>query len=271
MAAHRTSTAQYQEVDEWTAYWNDRADCQATLAHRLRPAVLQDLWQKMRNHHDLSLNRLRRYQSLHLAILHARQEAGDQLQRVQADGDPELDPCTDAIALRHCIASWQVNLETPISGAQEIQNLFDQFGQPFTRAMLQWLWQQSQSPDSVSVTYSFLELAFFWGIHRTDVLPRPHGTQKGAWAPTFSSCRIGDTLTVALVLRLIRHFFRANPFCQGALCHDINLMSSGVFTPLAGVALTIDRTTAVEILSRISSFTARRPVRRANDLARPFG
>ena len=40
IAAHRVSVAQYQEVDEWTAYWNGRADHQAAQAHRLRPDAL---------------------------------------------------------------------------------------------------------------------------------------------------------------------------------------------------------------------------------------
>jgi len=150
------------------------------------------------------------------------------------------------------------------------QNLFDQFGCHFVRQMVTWLWNQTLESDAVMVEYTFVELAFFWGTQRTDDLPRPHKARKAVWTTNVSNFQVGETLTVALVLRLIRHFFNAASFCEMALCHQINLTAFGVATPLSGVKLSISQTLARQILQQISCFTLRRPIRRANDLARPF-
>ncbi len=270
VAAHRASTAQYQEVDEWTAYWNGRADHQAMQAHRLRATNISTLWTQLRNHHELALQRLIRFQRLHLDVLLARQDAGSNRRLLQEDCEVDIDAPADSFMVRQCAADWQLQLETPIWGALAIQNLVDQFGRPFTGAVLDWLWQQTRAADLVAVQYSFLELAFFWGTRRTEVLPRPDGSTKARWVPNLGGPHIGESATVATVLRLIRHFFVALPFCEADLCRHIDLSQYGVFTPLAGVKLMVSRDMATQILALITSFTTRRPIRRANDLARPF-
>ena len=267
IAAHRESIVNYQSLDEWTAYWNGRADHEAMLAHGHRPPRLRQIWDQLCRWHDSSLAQLCKLQSLHLAILRGRRELQDELRDLHQDAEAELEPLHDTLTERRAVAGWQHLLAAPDWGDPVFLNLVDQFGAPFCRKMVDWIYQQSQSDSAVEITISHLHLAFFWGVNFAGDLPRPHPTRRSTW--TTSVACVGESLTVAAVLRLIRNFFAALKVCP-AQCRQISLIHCGVYTPLTGVVLAVDRHIVRSIELLVSDFTVRRPIRRANDLARPF-
>lgn len=269
--AHRHDTPNYQDTEEWTAYWNGRADFHAGAAHRLRPACFQDKWQALRRFHEFALARLQRYQNLHLAILHAQSEKGAQ-QRLQDEENHHAEGhLPDTLLARACQVDWQGCLESSNWGLQTIQNLFDQFGSHFVRQMLAWLWDQSQKPDAVIGGVFFFRTGLLLGYATYRRLTETTWDSESflGYTPA-SQIRKGETLTVALVLRLIQHFFNAADFCEPALCRHINLAQVGIATPQNGVKIQISRSVAEMVLQLLTNFTLRRPVRRSNDLARPF-
>ena len=118
---------------------------------------------------------------------------------------------------------------------------------------------------------SFLELAVFVATEGKKWVPMPHLHRAGCWqdrdAFNFSDPNLG-----ALV-RLIKAFFHSMDRCFSldiSWCKGINLSFLGVCTPQGGLILAISPDAANLSMDNLRSFTSRRPIRRANDLARPF-
>ena len=266
VASHQQAAPNYISVQEWSAYWNDRADHETRIAHLLLPAELRQHWENAVNYYETELRRLLRLQDLYLCVVRARNQILKQVEDIDQEIENDyVDPPVDAIALRRCEADWQSSLqEVPV---QLVTSLCDQFGAPFTKAMLNWLQELPSSPNPVGVHYTFLEIAFHWGLSRADLLPRPDPLRPKRWR---SSTTLHGPPTLAAVLRLVKHFFAAISVLTPPKSEGISLLGCGVFTPQSGISLVVGTEMARHVWQSLVTFTSRRPIRKANDLSRPI-
>ena len=129
----------------------------------------------------------------------------------------------------------------------------------------------SGDENSGACKISFLELAVYVATEGKKWVPMPHLHRAGCWqdrdAFNFSEPNLG-----ALV-RLVKAFFHSLGQCFSldiCWCKGINLSFLGVCTPQDGLTLAISVDDANLSMDHLKSFTWRRPIRRANDLARPL-
>ena len=271
VAAHGHNTSAWNSVDDWTSYWNNRTDQEAVRAHGLWPRELLQRWRLLREHHEGELRRLLHLQELHLVTLRARTSITAAVEAYREEQDSELNESspTDIVAGRRCTAEWQGGGETLACGVAQFQQLTTQFGLRFCNAMMSWLHGQSLAGDAVSFRISFLEIAILWAQGFATELPRPDSTKKNVWVASTASMTCGAP-TIAAVTRLMRHFFAALVPVAPPKEEGINLLFCGVHTPQAGIPFVGSFRTAQLAVSLLQGFTSHRPIRTANDLARPF-
>ena len=65
IASHRGVVLHVNDVDEWTAMWNERADREACRAHAKRDAQLKQVWTSLVAHHEKTEELLSDLQALH--------------------------------------------------------------------------------------------------------------------------------------------------------------------------------------------------------------
>ena len=271
VAAHGHNTSALNSVDDWTSYWNNRTDQEAVRAHGLWPRELLQRWRLLREHHEGELRRLLRLQELHLVTLRARTSITAAVEAYRDEQDSELNESspTDIVAGRRCTTEWQGGGETLACGVAQFQQLTTQFGLRFCNAMMSWLHGQSLAGDAVSFRISFLEIAILWAQGFATELPRPDSTKKNVWVASTASMTCGAP-TIAAVTRLMRHFFAALVPVAPPKEEGINLLFCRVHTPQAGIPFVGSFRTAQLAVSLLQGFTSHRPIRTANDLARPF-
>ena len=273
VASHRNSPVQWADVDDWTGYWNDRVDHEAALAHRLRPTALHDLRTRMIDAHLYAKNLLLRLYHFHLGLF---QTLPDERQADEMVEEPVTDTfAADPDELRLQIGTtWQVELpENPLCHPG-VQRLCNNFPAQFVSELLLWLRGESLKADVVTLQLTYLEMATATaaGMCCTGIpLPDPHRSHHWRDAAELPHMEAGPTM--ALVLKLHKHFFRAasdifdfdlDPHCKVSLAHR------GVAVPQTGIMLMISRSTIKKIGERLCAFTARRLIRTSNDLARPL-
>ena len=129
-------------------------------------------------------------------------------------------------------------------------------------------WEEDES--AVIYKMSFLEVAMVFATDGKRWVPMPHSTRPRCWqdrdAFNFNEPNLG-----ALV-RLAKAFFAAldRSFSLSVTwCKDINLTFLRVHPPQDGLILAVSPVIAEQSMDNLRGFTKRRPIRRANDLARP--
>lgn len=173
-------------------------------------------------------------------------------------------PIHDAIASRRCESTWQESLHELPAALQG--TLCEQFGAPFAMAMLAWLRDLPAAPSPVSIHYTFLEIAYHWAYSRANLLPRPDPRRPNTWSP---STAVHGPHTLAAVLRLVKHFFTRISVLTPLISDRVSLLGCGVFPPQRGISLVIGSETVNHVWNLLGHYTSRRPIRKANDLARP--
>ena len=256
-----------QDLEGWLARWNDRADREANMAMRLHGDDLLDIQRQLLGHHAQELSDLLQLQKLHVAVI-----AG-----VQSNEDPQDETDepvgelgrTDWMVERGCPDSLSFMDALPSDEAAEA--LWDRFGRSFSMNFLSLLRSWNLHPERSQIKVSFLEIALHLAASASSWLPQPHRVKPHAWCERdvagFSEPTLG-----ALV-RLVKTFLRslAQSFCLSIdWCKDINLSAFSVFVPQDGLIVAVPPARITEIGTHLLSFTKRRPIRRANDLSRPF-
>ena len=165
----------------------------------------------------------------------------------------------DIIAARRCDADCC--FETPAWGTPQLLRVTDQFSHRFSKAMLSWLHAQCLSNDAISIRFSFLECG------HSNELPQPHSSLKNTWIASTSLC---TPPTIAAVVRLMRHFYSALFPLAPPKEEGIDLLFCGAHTTQAGFPFVVSLSSVKLAAALLRAFTSHRPIRTANDLARPF-
>ena len=184
----------------------------------------------------------------------------------QEDDLPDPPQDDELIAARRCYADWQGLCEQPAWGSPQLLLVTDQFGLGFSKAMFGWLFAQAQAADAISLRFTFLELAVLWAFGHSNDLPKPHPLKKNTWIAT-ASCM---PMTLAAVVRLMRHFYAALSDLVPPKEEGINLLFAGVHTPQVGFPVVLSLSSVKLASNLLKAFTSQRPIRTVNDLARPF-
>ena len=264
---HAKWTHQDMDFENWAARWNDRADREANMAMKLHGAELLDLHHQLRAHHERELSEVCALQELHLDIV---EKPGQVLEDEEIEARGE-EGSYDLRVERGCPASPSPFADLPHDDDARFEVLRDLFGAVFVMNFLQVIrkWESSEAAEVCQI--SFLELAVFVAIKGKKWVPMPNPQRAGGWqdrdAFNFQEPNLG-----ALV-RLVKAFFHAMSRCFSLdihWCKGINLSLLGVCTPQEGLSLAILLADARLSMAKLKSFTCRRPIRRANDLARPL-
>lgn len=234
VAAHRDHSSTWTSVDEWTAFWNARADAEARKAHFLRPRSMQDLWNRVRDWRTSTIHQLRRLQDFHVKVAKLRVE-------LQASAVPEdisqTDPVADIpwLALRAAsddddwIQTLPANWQTRIVDS----GIAARFGLRFTVAAVEWCLACSQAVDSRACRVALVEVAAYWLLHNAALLP----------TSSTSTCANGSGrhVTIANVMRLFHLFFTSlSTGCPSLrLVSGLNLGMLGIAPLQRGVVLSM--------------------------------
>ena len=273
-AAHRDVTANYQDTEGWSAYWNDRADRAANEAHQQRSEELLDSWNKLLRHHHQQKAICGSLHRLHVQVAEYIQ------QKNETDNDvedyPEENDAVEENMVSRTISDPSFWLEDlPIGWLQmhEFMVLSDRFSMTFVHGVVECLLSWSQEDNAQIYKISWLEMVFL--LNESNLvfpLPRPATFCKWQEADRVPAGQ-QTAQTAAALVRLIRSFcqFLIQAFDLGSpKVTGICLLPFGVHTPQAGLPLKIAKGRLLIALQKLSFFTRSRPIRTVNDLTRPL-
>ena len=280
IAAHRSYNNLNQDVDDWTALWNNRADWEARAAHHKRDPELQRVWELMMRHQSEQLQRLRRLRDLRWEIVETYKQLPEVEDYHDQEEDNEDDDVEDWIS-----KLWRERQDLegePIQDLPQVscQTLLDggrltwKYGASFPRQVFQIMAEQNLDEGGQTVRMSWLEVTVGIMLKCGINLPTPGDVGK-TWVDCQSSDYAGRLRqpTVAACLRLTKDFFatwakESNflvPKVQG-----LNLACVRVSQPLQGTVMRIAWPFYCSSARAMESFTSGRPIRKANDLTRPL-
>ncbi|CAJ1392429.1 unnamed protein product [Effrenium voratum] len=254
-------------LDEWLATWNGHADTAAKQAHGLRPPAFWNLWCEYKAAFEDSCIAVDRFRCLHLDVAAALQD--NTYVEVEAPAEEAL-----RAPLRPCTVGGDWAEELPINWQNmwSISEHATRFGRTFAINLVSWL-QQQHSRDPISVQLSWLELAMavflFCGAH-----PSPTATHTGEqWLDAQMAPPTAGQITVAGRVRYIRGLVKALASffaCDCIFVGGLDRSFLRVHPPLQGLVLTMSRDSLTAIDEAFGRFTCKRPIRKGNDLCRPF-
>ena len=254
-------------LDEWLATWNGHADTAAKQAHGLRPPAFWNLWCEYKAAFDDSCIAVDRFRCLHLDVAAALQDNTYVEVEAPAEEAPRapLRPCTVG-------GDWAEELPINWQSMWSISEHATRFGRTFAINLVSWL-QQQHSRDPTSVQLSWLELAMavflFCGAH-----PSPTATHTGEqWLDAQMAPPTAGQITVAGRVRYIRGLVKALASffaCDCIFVSGLDRSFLRIHPPLQGLVLTMSRDSLTAIDEAFGRFTCKRPIRKGNDLCRPF-
>ena len=260
--AHGSPDDQSDPVDAWLARWNNTADTAAKAANQQRGQPFQDIWAAYEKAELDQLHRLRHLQALHLAIATVSASAASAAD-LPEDADPPLEHSEAPLSWTD---SLDPNWNTTLHGSQ----LEFKSGSLFPACAIRWLLQEADStPNATYVSWLECTVALRLAAIRFPV-PTPHSSGE-VWRDQSPHVNVQTTLTADI--RMVRFFFR---LCAAQFGLDLdevrglNLSTVGVAPPQAGLALKITRAHRQWVSRELRAFCLGRPIRSANDLARPF-
>jgi ribonuclease HI len=276
VTSHRLSLRLSMDVDDWTAYWNGRADHEAEVAHSLRSYEVERVRQSMIAHHNMTVEILMQFVNFHLDIAeyHANMDNVDVLE-VEEIMDSEEPEGLDGRRLCLAHVPWQRDL--PDFGSEDMRwlALCQRFSLDFTRGMLHWLREETSLQDVVTYKMSLIEIAVslcsgFRGIQ----LPQPDPDRRLCWVDvqTLPAAHVSRP-TIASILKLVQNFFGAIEQIFDFDLHwtdRLDLSSLGVTRPSKGLPLLLGGGTVKTMEQHLIACTYRRPIRKAGDLSRPI-
>ena len=269
VVAHR-AFGSVQDLDEWTAYWNSRADRAAVAAHRTRSPMTMMLWKQLCADFERTSTELTLLVDFHVALSVAAQSHAMVLPTDADDESPDVG--IPALPLHD--HDWAFDLPLNWRTSEACQALGARFGVSTVPKVLQALLETSDAVDSVVQPLSWLEVTCW--LH--DVLdkqwPIAHASLPDHWIDRAVAppARVAIT-SLAAALRWVRAFFAAaeRAFSLGLIRQsDLDLRHVGVQMPLHGALFRIRFCFVVEAQRFLKSFTSGRLIRVANDFSRAF-
>ena len=257
-------------ADEWTIRWNGAADGAAKLANQQREPSFLRLWKEYQRAEQAQLHHLRLFQALHLAVAQSNESKEKAKQLRHAPDDTPDDEEVATYQHSEGQASWLVSLSQDWSSELDGSKLEFQFGPRFPRQVFQWLHQEASTCAS-PVFVSWLEVAVALRLACIQ-FPAPAPHRDGAiWRDQHESTSVEGTLgsDVHLTRLLFRGFASQFSLNLGEI-RGLNLSLIGVGPPQNGLTIDLPHRILVDVASAIRTFCTGRPIRSANDLARPF-
>ena len=268
VSGHLQEVDQDDPVTAWTARWNGVADRAAGRAHGHRPECFNILWNRYVTELVQQRSDMDAFRHFHLDLAQTR----DSLIRTTStteDDDPEEPDfpdrlCTDDVNwIDHFPFQWSVQWYRHARSSR--------FGKLFPVQFVDWLTQEASAAEGTFLV-SWLELAA--AVYSSSLRhPVPSGCRE-AWVDAhevgFSE---NVSLTVSARVVFVRSLVRELVGCFGlpvVYGSGINLSHLKVNYPLSGLVVGLAPTTFRQIDQCLKLFTGTRPVRVANDLARPF-
>ena len=270
ISAHREAWSETDPVDEWTAFWNTRADREAGRAHQMRGSGFFQTREALLDDLDLQEKRLSALHQLHFDVSEHRLQAevcedqGDDFEATMRDWWQSRKLHADGGWIRDIGHNWLAHLPS--------SSLAKDFGMKFTRAVLCWLCEQADTDDALDIRCSWLELALFWLSELSGHLPVP--AANGGWqeSSTVSGAK-GHKHTVAATMHLFRRFFHVVGHCFGIdlpTCGNLSLLPFSVHPPQLGLHLALSQSMLHRAHEVLRNFVRHRPIRVVNDLSRPL-
>ena len=271
ISSHRDTMVALGEVDDWTALWNARADHEAAVAQKKRSPEFFRIWNGLTLHRETGERDLGELRELHweVAEYYVTQNPGYQ-EPEEEEEESEVSTASLAVNVRHDAVMWLDGI--PDDWILRVQGsaLHEKFGERFTRQCVEIVTGHAGCDSSVLRRLSWIEIAT-WFQQEVEVMPVPHHRHKGSWMAATAATTTSQTL--AAIVRLLRDFFKELAFCfQLDIPAEmgISLVCLRIFTPLSGTLVRIREARYQEVVKTLLAFTARRPIRRANDLTRPL-
>ena len=255
------------DFDNWAVRWNDRADREANMAMKMHGDELLCLHRQLCAHHEHELSDVCALQDLHLDVIEKLQQTQDEEDQHARGEEGGYDLWVE----RGCPASPSPFAGLPLGDDARFAILLGSFGQVFVTNFLQVIKRWEDDEASLACKISFLKMAVFVATEGKKWVSMPHLHHAGCWqdrnAFNFSEPNLRASV------RLIKAFFLTLGRCFSlniSWCKGINLFFLGVCTPQDGLILAISPDDANLSMDHLRRFTCRRPIRRANDLARPL-
>lgn len=206
------------DFDDWTAYWNGRADHEALAAHLLRSPDVEGLQKWMVQHHRAQIDH--RTQISHLKELielhfEVAQTSFDQTNEAQEDPEDEEEGDRSQVLDQRRVCPqqdlWQLDLPLDLHADWRSGFVVDKFGANFTGGMFRWLRGIASEEHAVAFKMLFLEIAIWISAGKLDLrIPHPQHSKKLHWIdPGLLPPAVVNRSTVASVLKLVRSFFGA--------------------------------------------------------------
>ena len=274
-AAHRDVTANYQDLEGWSAYWNDRADRAANEAHNRRNEELLDSWNRLLFHHHQQKAICGSLHRLHVQIAERYIQQKNDAENDVEDYPEENDAMEENVVSRTISepSFWLEDLPIGWLQMQEFMVLSDRFSMTFVHGVVECLLSWSQEEGARIYKISWLEMVILLNEANL-VFPFPHPAKFCSWQEA-ERVPAGQrtTQTAAALVRLIRSFcqFLFQAFDLGSQkVTGICLLPFGVHTPQTGFTVKVTKGRLMVALQKLSLFTRSRPIRTVNDLARPL-
>ena len=170
-----------QDVQDWTARWNDRADREAKAAQRLHGSALLSLHRQLWEVHEREVADLCALQDLHIAVMDIDTK---QVRPTDAEEDIGEEGPVDLLVERGCLADPPRLQALPIQVDSTAPELCSRFGVTFVRNMITTLQSWEAAENAFTYQITFLELAYFFAANHKDWLPSPHPHQPNCWSET---------------------------------------------------------------------------------------
>ena len=254
-------------LEEWLAFWNDKADRLAVRTNLNRDCTLAAAHQAAVSRHFKQAEMLDALFLVYSRIADftssspSRQRPETEFVHVDAVGD----------ALPDAAMSMRFAEELPVDWQHQVSQACQAFPGRFVLKTFEFLYEQDSASQDV-YRLSWLELVVMFLSSYSDSFPVRH-LASGAWVDAASSPFSKVPTTLVVQLRVFRHVLRrglrAIAF-HGLFVEGINLSDLGVGFPLDGVVLGCDIQALGAARLAISRFCTGRSVQRVAALARPF-
>ena len=274
--AQRGRDAGVSPLDDWMIYWNDRADRAARRAHANRPRTLQMTWRTLVQEEEQELQELCLLQDFHFDLSTELQKAHPSPQGRPDDFEEDEITSDSFLLIRQCVgtdAMWTLTLSDDWSSSVAFATIQRQFGQRFSKLVLEAILEEHDEDDAAVFQVSWLELVFWLHAKLGETAwPLADSSKPATWADPCSfppGARRQPTVAAALlVLKTLLRCADRSLSLGLAFCSGLDLSVLSVAPPQTGLLFRIKRSSLYSAARAIQMFTSRRPIRTTNDLSR---
>lgn len=245
--------------ESWIAQWNDVADRIAVQTNQQRTSQFWQLLAEAQDFDDVWSRRVQALRTFYFKVAELKKSAVTPPLISISDEDQHLDGEPLNSFFFHgwqCFCTDTANSKLPLS---------------FGVNILEWLFTLEEVHEGVLTPISFLELTFL--ISSEALIPFPfRESRRGIWVFQYPCQRL-ERPTLSYLYRMVRSVLLA---CLSNLdlldlvvCH-LDKTEVGINFPTDGMNLRLAPGLYNGLRESIRSFTSRRPLRKACDLARPI-